>query len=295
MSHEAAKFKRLLPWIEGALSAGLMAWAASMVPWRDMRFPSWSLASGLWALVSVAGASSATAFYEAWRLQLAARGLQENKQVPLLQMMALQLRSRPWAILMPGSLASDGYLALIFPDHMVRGKVMVRALLAQRAWGLAGWCAAMAGLLGFRVHLFNGTGGLGIWMHPSIWAIGAASCLAGGQLLWPGRMPWRLILVSLGSPLASAPWLAAADYAAGTGLGLPFMIGFQALMMVGIALPISLGGLGLQEYLLLRLSPGPPEQTARLLAFSLLLHLHRLVPAAAGAALSLRGRTATRG
>ncbi|MBS1767685.1 MAG: hypothetical protein JST05_09830 [Acidobacteria bacterium] len=192
-------------------------------------------------------------------------------------------------------MASDGYLALIFPDHTVRGKVMVRALLAQRAWGLAGWCAAMAGLLGFQAHLFNGAGSLGIWMHPGIWVAGTASCLAAGQLLWPGRAPWRLILVSLGSPLASAPWLAAADHAAGTGLGLPFTLGFQALMMAGIALPVSLGGLGLQEFLLLRMSPGHPNQTARLLAYSLLLHLHRLVPAAAGAVLSLRSRAANRG
>lgn len=191
--------RRLLPWLEGVVSLALIFLAASKVPWKDLELPTLSVPAVGWVTLAVTGATIVSAVYETWRLSLLRANL-EQRPMSFSRLLRLQLRSRPWAFLLPGSIAADGYLALQLPTHEERSK-LARALLAQRAWGLSGWMFTLSIFL----SLSNGLSLLSeqwpLLAHPACWAVLGVAGAAGGLLLWPSAKPWNLILVSL-----SAPW-----------------------------------------------------------------------------------------
>lgn len=215
------------------------------------------------------------------------------------------LASRPWFYLLPASAGADGMIWYRLRRRGWSHGGCGYAVLAVRFWGLALW-AAMAG---FTLIVAPETRGLlsgtPRWLSsPYPWLGGGVLALLACVLAphWLARKEHVDLkgagpmdsLLNLGLALFSASITAACVLMAAQATALPFSLpacfGLLAWLNFAMALPISLGGLGLQEALVLRLGLPLGLPAATLLAFSGIVHLMRIVLAIAGGLAGLTGR-----
>lgn len=241
---------------------------------------------------------------ESARLSMAGRLLCE-RQPRYLQWLRIFAESRPFFYLLPGAVAAEGMVWLRLRRLQWRHGSCGYVLVSTRVWGVAFWGFAAAYALTFRRGAGAILAQLPAWVRsPSVWACGAI--LVTGCIALAPNLMGRLNRVEV-RPSVALPNLAMAlgalasvflgtlsamiaSSAAGTPLPWHGAMGLMALFNFAMVLPISLGGFGLQEalVLLLGLSLGYPAPA--LVAFSALLHLQRLALSLAGLGVFLGGR-----
>ena len=207
------------------------------------------------------------------------------------------LVSRPWFYMLPASAGADGMIWYRLRRKGWTHGECVFAVLSIRMWGLAVW-ALIAGLtLVVAPETRNILAGAPSWiLSPWLWLSGGGVALAVCSLAphWLARKehvklhaagPDQAVLnlsLTLSSAFMNAACVWMAGHAAGLAFSLPVCLGLLAWLTFAMALPISLGGLGLQEALVLRLGLPLSLSIATLLAFSVIVHLMRAVLALAG-------------
>lgn len=219
----------------------------------------------------------------------------------------LYLESRPFFYLLPASAGADGLVWYRLRDRHWSHRDCGLLLFLNRTWGVGAW--ALAGAISLALGTESSAILLGApnWLaRPWFWAaLGFAACagsaigpsllrLRRGSALRPFR-PSRSGVVFTATALSALGLALSVQWAArAAGLTLPYgaCLGLLAWFNFAMVLPISLGGLGIQEALVLRLAPAFGLLPAPLLAFSALVHLLRLTQVSFGAATYLWGRAA---
>lgn len=215
------------------------------------------------------------------------------------------LVSRPWFYLLPASAGADGMIWYRLRQRGWSHGGCGYTVLAVRFWGLSLW-ALVAGLTLTMApetrSLFSGTPG---WLSsPFLWLGGGSLALIACVVAphWLARKEHVDLkdadkmdpLLNLGLALFSASITAGCVWMAAKATGLPFSLptcfGLLAWLNFAMALPISLGGLGLQEALVLRLGLPLGFPAATLLAFSGIVHLMRAILALAGGLAAFGGK-----
>jgi hypothetical protein len=247
---------------------------------------------------------AATLLVESARLTFAGLLLRE-RQPRCRDWLRIFAESRPFYYLLPGAAAAEGMVWVRLRQLRWRHTSCGFVVLSTRIWGVATWGLAAA----YALSLPRGTVAIlaqvPAWMRaPGTWAAGAALA-AGIALLAPGIMARRshlevrsaIALPSLAMAMASAASVAIvtlavmlAAAAAGTPLPWQSVLGLMAVFNFAMVLPISLGGFGLQEALVLRLGLAYGYSAPALVAFSAILHLQRLALSLVGLAVFLPGR-----
>lgn len=208
------------------------------------------------------------------------------------------LASRPWFYLLPASAGADGMIWYRLRRRGWSHGGCGYAVLSVRFWGLALW-ALIAGLtLILAPTTRNILSGVPGWLlSPPLWLVGGCLALLGCVLAphWLAHKEHVELksagaldpVLNLGLAFLSALITAACVWMAARAAGLPFnlltCLGLLAWLNFAMALPISLGGLGLQEALVLRLGLPLGLPAATLLAFSGIVHALRLILAISGA------------
>lgn len=281
----------------------LLALAFRHVPLNALA-DAWSHIHMGWAVGAVLIYVPLCALAESARLWAAGRRV-AAPPLSTLEWASAFLASRPWFYLLPASAGADGMIW-----YRLRGRGWSHggcgyAVLAVRFWGLALW-AIVAGLtliVGPETRgLLSGTPG---WLSsPWLWLGGGGLALVACVLAphWLARKEHVDLkaagpadpLLNLGLAFFSASITAGCVWMAARATGLPFSLpicfGLLAWLNFAMALPISLGGLGLQEALVLRLGLPFGLPAATLLAFSGIVHLMRIVLAVAGGLAGLADR-----
>jgi len=278
-----------------ALSCCLLWLALRKVPLASLR-EALGRADPFWCALSVGVALVGVALFETLRLRAAGLLLTET-QPRFLPWLGLFFESRAFLYLLPSGLGQEGYLWWKLRKRGWNHSSCVFLVLVVRITGLAFWVLAMAWALRAPAFLAASRNLLpGPLAYPLAWALlGAALLLASwalssilvrlGRLQKPGTSwaPWAGLLPATGGNLLTC---ALAFHLAARAFGLSFSLGQAAgtltLIFLGMVLPISLAGLGLQEALLLMVGRGLGMAAGPLLGLSCLLHLQRLVPALVG-------------
>lgn len=192
------------------------------------------------------------------------------------------LRSRPWAYLLPISVAGEAAMLL---HGKQTSRSAIRTLVSVRLLGLflwALWCGAassQAAVFPLLNHLPPPIASGEFWM--SLGGIGLC-CFLIYERANKRPFPIVSIALALASTILVALTTKLAAAATGVNLGLLDILGFLALLNFALVLPISLGGIGVQEGILLIMNANAGIPAESLLAFSLLLHLQRIVLASIG-------------
>lgn len=212
------------------------------------------------------------------------------------------LASRPWFYLLPASAGADGVIWYRLRRRGWSHGGCGYTVLAVRFWGLALW-ALVAGLTLIAAPETRGIlSGTPKWLSsPWLWFGGGSlailACVVAPH--WLARKEHVDLKITtpaepflnLGLALLSAAITAGCVWMGARATGLPFSLpacfGLLAWLNFAMALPISLGGLGLQEALVLRLGLPLGLPAATLLAFSGIVHLMRAVLALTGGLASL--------
>ena len=243
-------------------------------------------------------------FVEPARLAFASRLLAEP-QPTFATWVRIFLESRPFYFVLPGSVAAEGMVWLRLRELHWRHASCAFVVLCTRIWGVGTWGLAAAYALTFPKGSGLVLAQAPSWMRsPTPWALGgflaaASACLA--PLL--ARRYWNLplvtgrvgptiamILSSILSALIVTVGVQVASMAAGTPLPLHSALGLMALFNFAMIVPVSLGGFGLQEALILALGTGMGYPAPALVAFSALIHAQRLLLSLLGLALFLAAR-----
>jgi len=281
--------KILLEALKVAGTAFLLWFAFRKVPAgtfaRAAQGENWSL-----ALASLGVYGLGMSLVEASRYLILARALRSAEDdLPLREWVALYLESRPWVYLLPASAGAEAVLWRGLRGHRWTHRQCGALVLGTRVIGLGIWVL----LLGVALGLAPSVPGLILELPRALkggWAWGAlgAAIVAVSILAIPlfagekgRRFPAGPMLLAVAAGVVSAAVVCAALLlgAASAGLHLTFLeaAGFTAVLNIGMVLPISLAGLGLQEALLLRLGAGLATfAPAPLMALSAILHLQRL-------------------
>ena len=213
----------------------------------------------------------------------------------------LYLESRKFQYLLPASMGAEGVLWYRLKQRGWRHATCGFVVFATRGWGMVGWAFTAAVALAWAPGVPAILAGLAPWMiGPWPWGTGA---LLGTLVLGLGPLGWarwkklplspewrRHLLAQVGFMALTlvanglSAWLAARS--AGLSIPLLSILGLLALVNFAIALPASVGGLGIQEWLVLRLGSELGLAAAPLLVFSMLLHAQRLGLTVAGAFVS---------
>lgn len=198
------------------------------------------------------------------------------------------LRSRPWAYLLPVSIAGEAAMLLHRKQTSWNIRSAIRALVSVRLLGLfiwAIWCGAASNQVAIfpllnhfplpiaADKLWVGLGGIGLSLFVIYERANHRS------------FPIASIVLAAASTVLVAVTTQLAATAAGVSLGWLDILGFLALLNFALVLPVSLGGIGVQEGILLGMGANTGIPAESLLAFSLLLHLQRMVLAAIGSLL----------
>jgi uncharacterized membrane protein YbhN (UPF0104 family) len=282
--------KRWGPWV-------FKAGATVVITWMALRgIPLGSIRSGFthldltWAGLSVAVIILGLAPVEAARLRCAGALLAED-QPGFARWFEIFLSSRPFFYILPAAVGAEAMvwarLRQFRWDHRSCGFVV----LATRIWGMSAWSLAAALALG----QFPGFGPIlaraPLWAQQSGFWMAAGGTLAAASILLPvflagrqgvGFAPrgWKgalaIVAATLTSVLATSLSAQLASWAAGTPFTFIQSMGLLAFFNFSMVLPISLGGLGLQEALILFLGVPMGYRPEALVAFSVLLHLQRL-------------------
>jgi hypothetical protein len=293
--------------LKSSLIGGLKATATILLLWLAFRQVSWQQLREALLRVSPSLATAAVLLYQLGAIipdsvRLAACGAALSApRVPLLSWIRLYLESRPWFYLLPASAAADGFLWVQLKGRTWRMQDIASLLMLNRLWGVGVWAVAGGAALAwdpahhvaFRDHLAL----LGMpWLWFLVGLAGIGSAAFGPRLLkrwFPniGRANLRASALALCSTLVGALLLTAAACVAARAAGAPMAfltcLGLLAWFNFGMALPISFGGLGIQEGLVLLLGRPAGTPVQDLLVFSMLLHGLRIVLAIAGAIVSL--------
>lgn len=207
------------------------------------------------------------------------------------------LESRPWFYLLPAAAGADGVIWYHLRSRGWQHGGCGYTVISVRLWGLAFW-ALVAGLTLRSVpEIYNILTGIPGWLTSwPLWFFGgcAALALCTATPHWlahkahinlqriPPTDPALHLLLALNSALVTGMCVWMGAKAAGLPFSLPVCLGLLAWLNFAMALPISLGGLGLQEALVLRLGMPMGLPAASLLAFSAIIHLMRIVLALGG-------------
>lgn len=258
------------------------------------------------ALVSVATFLLGNFLVEPLRLMAAGRVLQES-QPRFSQWLALYAESRPFFYVLPASAGAEGMVWVRLRRYQWTHASCGFVVFMTRVVGTGTW--ALGAALALEAH--DGCGRLlaqapGFLRLPAFWGAGGALVLLGA-LLAPGWMRhWKhlpvvsrrgaplagMILLSLASALVNALSVHGAALSAHTSLGMAGAVGFLAFFNFAMILPISLGGFGLQEAMILGLGLPLGYPAPALIAFSIVLHIQRLTLSLIGLGAYLRpGRT----
>ncbi len=235
---------------------------------------------------------------ESVRLIFAGRLLLEQ-QPRAIEWLRIFAGSRPFFYLAPGAMASEGMVWLRLRRLQWRHASCGFVVVITRVWGVAAWgCTA-----GFALSYPKGTvavlAKLPPWVHvPAVWTVGAflaalAAASAPVMMRRFGGLRVRsdIVATTLAMALASAfavlvvglsVWLA--GVAAGTPLPFHSALGLMAIFNFAMIVPLSFGGFGLQEALVLLVGLSYGYPASGLVVFAMVIHLQRL-------ALSLVGLT----
>ncbi|HRE19033.1 MAG TPA: lysylphosphatidylglycerol synthase domain-containing protein [Rhodocyclaceae bacterium] len=198
--------------------------------------------------------------------------------------------SRPWAFLLPMAIAAEAAMYLGGKGDGCDSRPMVRVLVSVRLIGLLVW----AFLCGLSLNPSVATP-MAMSLHAYLPGGVVSFCIAGGGLLGffifertqGRRMPWASVLLAVCSAVLLSAVAFLSARAMGIGLGFLAVMGFLGLLNFAMVLPISVGGLGVQEALLFQLFATSGVPAEQLLMFSILLHVQRIALALVGAALHL--------
>lgn len=203
----------------------------------------------------------------------------------------IYLESRPFYYILPAAVGAEGLVWLRLRQFSWRHASCGFVVLATRIWGMSAWSLVAAYALarpgGFHVVLARTPG----WMQGVPFWASAGCALALASLLAPHILAGRrgialmerrdrtiaaILLTTLGAVLVTGLAVLSASRATGTPLTLEQSLGLMAFFNFAMVLPFSLGGVGLQEALVLFLGLplGYPPQA--LVAFSALIHLQRM-------------------
>lgn len=261
--------------------------------WRQLHV-GWALGCVL-AYVPLVTLTESARFHAAgWRV--------DEPPVPFLTWIDAFLESRPWYYLLPASAGADAVVWYRLRRRNWSHGGCGFVVLSVRLWGLAFW----AMIAGITLALAPATRGIlaGIpaaVASPGLWLTGGAiatvACAFAPRWLaarehvrlrhshaWDPAL--SLVLTAL-SALVTGGCVVMAARSAGLPFDLLTSLGLLAWFNFAMALPISLGGLGLQEALLLRLGLPLGLPAATLLAFSALIHLMRIALAVTGGLVSV--------
>lgn len=208
--------------------------------------------------------------------------------VSCLSWCATFLRSRPWAYLLPISVAGEAAMLLHGKRPSWSTYGAIRTLVSVRLLGLllwALWCGATSGqaaISSLLNHLPSPIASGEFWL--AMGGIGLC-CFAVFERTRRRSFPIASIVLALASTVLMAATTKLAAVATGVSLGFLDILGFLALLNFAMVLPVSLGGIGVQEGILLIMNANAGIPAESLMSFSLLLHLQRLVLAAIGISL----------
>lgn len=256
-----------------------------------------------WALPSIILYPALIIPVEAARYCLAGRLLQE-RQPTLGRWIQLYGESRPFFYLLPAAVGAEGLVWLRLRDLQWRHASCGFVLLLTRLAGVGVW-ALLAGL---ALHGRDPSAHLlarapGFLQRPLPWLLLGLAVMAGTALAPALSARFRrvpaapggtlamlgLLFLALVSALVSGLSAQAASQAARTPIPLLTALGFLAFFNFAMVLPISLGGFGLQEALILAMGLPMGWPAPALLAFSAVIHMQRLGLAAVGLAMFLGG------
>ena len=261
------------------------------------------------ALLSVLLFPLAIVPVEAVRYAFAARLVRES-QPTLWTWIQVYGESRPFFYLLPAAVGAEGMVWLRLRQVHWRHASCAFVVLINRLAGVGVWALVAALALrepdGVARILAQAPAGV---RSPLPWALLGAAVLGAiaaaprfferfrGLPVAPRKaLPLlTVLLLALHSALVTGWSIQAASRAAGTPLPLVAALGFLALFNFAMVLPISLGGFGVQEALILALGLPLGYPAPALLAFSAVVHLQRLGLALGGLVLFLMGRRATQG
>lgn len=203
------------------------------------------------------------------------------------------MRSRPWVFLLPVAIAAEAAMYLGGKSAGCKSRPMIRTLVGVRLLGLLIWvmlCGlsldspAVAALLHTLPVIVSNSS---VWLGFSILGIVIFLAFERRQ----GRsMPWKSIGLALLSAVLLSGVTELSAVAAGVPLSMMEVIGFLGLLNFALVLPISLGGLGIQEALLLNMCSQTGAQAEQILTLSILLHLQRIFLALIGGFMQISHR-----
>jgi uncharacterized membrane protein YbhN (UPF0104 family) len=216
--------------------------------------------------------------------------------------------SRPFFYLLPASVGAEGLMWIRLRNFNWQHGSCGFVILMTRLVGVGIWALAAALALGYSPEVH------GILAHapaalrlPATW--GGVGCLILAVALLAPRVlrafrdlplgPRRvaplagLLAASVVSAIITGLAVRIAGTAAHTPVTLFSALGFVAFFNFAMVLPISLGGFGVQEALMLAFGLPMGYPPPALLAFSAVIHLQRMMVSSVGLAMFLSDRNAT--
>jgi uncharacterized membrane protein YbhN (UPF0104 family) len=291
-------------WVLKIIMTGALLWVTlHKVPWAGVRASFFNVSRPL-AGFSIVFFVLATTLVETTRMMFAGKVVKE-RQPRFRDWLRLFSESRPFFFLLPGAVATEGLIWIRLREMQWRHASCGFALGITRVWGVAGWCLAAA----YALSKHNGTDAIlaaapPFLRSPALWVAGGLLASTGALLAPaimkrfkhlpiaenPGRFNVAMAVASLLSLAIISLSVKLAAAAAGTPLPFHAAMGLMAFFNFAMVLPISVGGFGLQEglVLLLGLSLGYPA--GALIAFSALMHLQRLTLSLVGLGVFLVGQ-----
>jgi uncharacterized membrane protein YbhN (UPF0104 family) len=292
------------PWVGWVVRLGLTI----LILWLAMRkVPLAAVPVALKRLNLPLAASSVALFVlgnlliEPLRLLAAGRLLRE-RQPRFTQWLNLYAESRPFYYVLPAAAGAEGMVWLRLRQfqwgHASCGFVVfITRLVGVSTWALA--AALAVGSPGSAALLAQAPA---FMRSPSLWGtMGAlvlvASILAPGWMRRWKHLPVRdqrakamtaVVLLSPASAMVNVLAVHAGALAAHTSLGLVETAGLLGFFNFAMILPVSLGGFGLQEALVLGLGLPLGYPAPALLAFSIVMHFQRLALSITGLGAFLR-------
>ena len=299
----AAGAKRYLVWFTKLGLTCLLLWLAlRQVPMKGLGQA--FLSADPWlAAGSVALFLAAIIPLETSRFLGAGRLLGE-RQPGYARWLRIYLQGRPFFYLLPAAVGSEGIVWIRLRKFHWRHASCGFTVLLTRLFGVGAWALAAGVSLAAPGGAAAILRGLPSWMgHPWPW-LGLGLLVLGMSILAPWFMSRfrglpmaagrgrtlafvacctgaSLVLSTLAAGLAAS--------AAGTPFSFAAVAGLLALFNFAMVLPISLGGFGVQEALVLRLGLPMGYAASHLLIFSAILHFQRIMLAVAGGLVFLKG------
>lgn len=211
-------------------------------------------------------------------------------EVSFLKWARIFVCSRPWAYVVPIGVAGEVAMLMTGRRDGWDPRQAFRVLLFVRLTGLlawAIWCGVASGQAAnssLFAHLpyplaqpvfWYGLGVVGLFFF------------IGHEWLNERPAPIASIALTFGSNALGAATTYLAAVATGIQMNILEILGFLGILNFALVLPVSLGGIGVQEAILFAMMKDANVPLVSLMTFSTLLHLQRLLLAAVGAVLAV--------